>query len=397
MFSSRLFSALAALLYLVAFLGHAPAADRRLRDVIAEFEVSPDGDFLRLPVTIRQKEYQFLVNTGLPTTTIDEALRTQLELPRKAVEAGGRPGGRARDRYRLSATLGTMLLEFPAGVESADYAAVREKLDLECRGEIGLDVLQQYVVQIDFDRGSLRFLSSLPASPGDAVRMTPLGGEGGAPTIPVALAGMRSEKFIVASARAGNALDIQSELLAQLEEKELVKMLDKEKGVTRVGSLQFPTGRLESLQIGKFRHEGLLVNAGEQNAVGVSYLARYLVTFDFPRSRLYLKKGAHFDDPDARLDFWQIEITREANKVVVQHVAPHGPAHRLGLRAGDVVESINGCDVRRISNWQVRRLFGRRGRALSAVVRRGAEQLTLEIPASSGDERISELKLPGAE
>jgi hypothetical protein len=356
----------------------ATAAGPRAGQVIAEFEIAPDGDFIRLPVVVDQHEYRFLFSTGMTTTIIDEALRSKLDLKKIAVEIRGKRSTQMRERFGgFYATLGGIPLEFPAGVEAGNYAALSDKLDLECQGEIGMDVLRGYVIQIDFDEGLLRFLAALPPAPGEAIRMTPLDGEGGAPTIPGLISGMPAQKFVISSARAGNSLDIRSELLSSLEEKEKVRMLEKEKAVTRSGSLLFQTGRLDVFQVGKFRHEGLLVNTAEQNGIGVSYLSRYLVTFDFPHSKLYLKKGAHFDDPDVRLNLWDVGVDRSDDQLAIREVHGYSQAGRMGLRAGDVVETLNGIDVRRFSNWQVRRLFGREGRPLTAAIRRGTEKLTL--------------------
>jgi hypothetical protein len=370
----------------VLITGLAAAADIKPRQIIAEFEVAPDGDFIRVPVTIGQKEHVFLVNTGLVTSTIDQSLQKELDLPKIQVEIRGKRGGKIRDRFGgLEAALRNIPLEFPGGVETADYTALNDRLDLDCRGEIGMDVLQRYIVQIDFDQGILRFLASLPPSPGEALRITSLGGENGAPTVPATIPGLPPERCIVGTARGGSSLEIRSELLAQLAEKKQVEIFDKEKGATRSGGVSYQVGRLEAVQVGKFRHEGLIVNSAEQSGIGLSYLARFLVTIDFPRGKMYLKKGAHFDDPDSPLNLWEVGIGRDGDKVSVREVGGYGPAHRLGLRASDIVESVNGCPVARLSNWQVRRLFGREGRPLTAVVRRGTERLTLQTdaPASS--------------
>jgi hypothetical protein len=377
--------AVAAILFTIpVFTGLADAADLKPRQIIAEFEVAPEGDFLRVPVTIRQKGYAFLVNTGLVTSAIDNALEKALELPKIHVEVRGKRGGQVREHFGgLEATLGNIPLEFPAGVETADYAALRDRLDLECQGEIGMDVLQRYIIQIDFDQGILRFLTSLPASPGEMFRITPLGGEGGAPTVPATIPGIPSEKFVVSTGRAGSALELRNELFGELVEKRQVRILDKDKGITRSGSRLYQFGRLDAVQVGKFRHEGLIVNGSEQNAMSLSYLSRYVVTFDFPRNKLYLKKGRTFDVPDDHFTLWDVTVDRDSEKVVVREVGGYGPARRIGLRAGDVIESINDCSTRRLSNWQVRRLFGREGRPLKAVVLRGTERLTLETGATA--------------
>jgi S1-C subfamily serine protease len=93
---------------------------------------------------------------------------------------------------------------------------------------------------------------------------------------------------------------------------------------------------------------------------------------------MYLKKGKNFIAPESELNLWEVGVNRDGDQVVIREVGGYGPAHGLGLRAGDVVESINDCDVRRLSTWQIRRLFGREGRPLAAVVLRGTERLTLE-------------------
>lgn len=363
-------------------------ASGRAGQVIAEFEIAPDGDFLRLPVVIREQQYSFLLNTGLATTYIDEELPSQLELYNLSFEFRPRRGTLAQNRFGgLRATLGKIPLDFALGVATANYSAMRDRLDLTCHGEIGMDVLQNHIVQIDFDRGVLRFLATLPPQPGEGIRITPLGGAGGTPTIPVTIPGLPREQFFVFTAHAGTGLEIRNELLARLVEREKVKLLDQEKGVARSGSRLFQTGRLNEVQLGKFRHEGVLVNSAEQNAVGIAYLARYIVTFDFPGNKLYLQKGRHFDDPDTRFNLWEVTLEREQEQPVIRAVHSDGPAQRLGLRAGDVVESINGCDAKRMSNWQVRRLLGREGCPLSAVVRRGTETIPLETnpPAAASD------------
>src|SRR5947209_5419170 len=104
---------------------------------LAEFDIGPDGDFILLPVTIGRQEHTFLLSTGLVTTMIDTALRTKFELMRLEPRGLSRRRGKPRERFGgLAATLGNVPLEFPNGVEAGTYDALREKLDLECSGEI---------------------------------------------------------------------------------------------------------------------------------------------------------------------------------------------------------------------------------------------------------------------
>ena len=379
---------LAALAPLAALPQRAVAAEKRSSQ-IAEFDVAPDGDFLILPVIINQHEYPFMVSTGLVTTVIDNNLKKKLELTKLEPKGPAGRGQQGRDRFGgFHAALGNISLEFPDGVEAGDFDAMHDKLDLDCVGEIGMDVLRRYVVQIDFDEGKLRLFSAVPAGSGESLRITPMGAEGGAPLISVTFPGIPPEKFIVHTSRAAYSLELCHELFSRLEEKEKLTVLDQEKGVTRSASIKYQAGRLNSVQIGKSKHDDLVVNTGEHNAVGLAYLARYIVTLDFPRSRLYWKHGQHYDDRDSRLVLADVTIERNKEAVTIQDMHAYGRVARLGLRRGDILETLNGHDARRFSTWHIRRVLGRDLGSLSAVVRRGGEKVELHSePVADAEEK----------
>ena len=64
-------------------------------------------------------------------------------------------------------------------------------------------------------------------------------------------------------------------------------------GMDGVGMSQF--GLLKLIRLGDFYHENLLVNETRRlNIIGLNYLARFVVTFDFPGRRLLLKPSPLF-------------------------------------------------------------------------------------------------------
>ncbi len=367
------------------------AADRKGAKSLAEFEIAPDGDFVLLPLVIHHREYRFLVCTGLSTTVIDEKLRDELELP--AAESRNAGGNRGKKRYKLSARLGTSELTFPDGVEMGDYTTMREGLDLDFHGEIGMDVLHRHIVQFDFDEGILRFLPAVPTGSGEAIRIFQQGQEYSVPILLLTVPGEKPQRFFVSTGRAGNSLDIDNKFLDELEEREKVTVLSKEKAIARTGTRSFQTVRLEAIQIGSFRHEGIIANSDEGNSVGLSYLSRYLVTFDFPRARMYLKKGANFDTVDAPLNMWQVAVERDEKSVTVTKINPHGPATRLGLLPGDRIETLNERRAQRLSNWQIRRILGRCDLPLAAEVLRDGNLVKLKseplVGENIADEKVA--------
>jgi len=389
--SPRLIFVCAFAAHLIALGSFSPAAPPRQRPPIAEFDIGAEGDFIILSLTIDQHEYPFLLNTGLPITVVDDTLRKKFDLRKLEPGPGATRRGTRRERYGgLRPALGNLRLDFPDGVESGDYTGMREGLDIDCFGEIGMDFLAPYIVQIDFDQGKLRLLSSLPPAPGEAIRIKQPGDENRVPTALVSLAGQPAQKFIISTARSGNSIDANPDLLTKLEESGKASNLAKERGVQRSGTRRFDAFRVDWAQLGSTRTEALICNSSEQNGLGLSYLARFVVTFDFPRRKMFLKKGEHFAEPDSPLDLEEVAIERVGQKISLREVNAYGPAGRLGLRRGDLIESINGHDLRRMTNWQVRRLLGQPDRAISVVVRRGDEELTLRRDAaptaSEGDD-----------
>jgi hypothetical protein len=350
------------------------AADRKIPKTLAEFEVAPDGDFVLLPLIINQREYQFLLCTGLVTTVVDQKLRDELELPVTEPRNHGNRNG--KKRYKLNARLGTNDLRFPDGVEVRDYSPMREGLDLDFHGEIGMDVLRNQIVQIDFADGIVRFLPAVPAGSGESIKIVQP--EFAVPILQLVVAGEKPQRFFVSTARAGNSLDIDNRYLEELEEKGKAKVLTREEGVVPSGTRSFRTVRVEEIQIGSFRHAGLIANSGEGNSVGLSYLSRFLVTFDFPHGKMYLKKAASYDLHDAPLSMWEVAVERDDKSVTVTQVNPHGPAARLGLLPGDRLETLNSRRSLRMSNWQIRRVLGRTDLPLAAEVTRDGEPLKLK-------------------
>jgi hypothetical protein len=52
------------------------------------------------------------------------------------------------------------------------------------------------------------------------------------------------------------------------------------------------------LALGDFKVNNPFVGESQSNMLGLSFLARFQVTMDFPRAKMYLKKGKPFDGPD---------------------------------------------------------------------------------------------------
>jgi hypothetical protein len=239
-------------------------------------------------------------------------------------------------------------------------------------GILGMDFLKSHVVQVDFDEGHVTFVQERPQNESDwgaefALSYDP----GGLPQIVGELPDGGELAFIVDTGyQATGSLDkhVFDALVAQ---RDLPTRESTFAGLT--GIERTVQTRLDHLTIGPFEYRGLILSRAAGNILGLDFLSRHLVTFDFPNSRLYLKKGRQFDKAD-EADMSGLRLLRYADSTVVYSSGQEygRPAAQAGLEAGDVILEINGTDAHAYEMWQIHELLrSGDGERITMTVRRG--------------------------
>jgi len=78
----------------------------------------------------------------------------------------------------------------------------------------------------------------------------------------------------------------------------------------------------------------------ETGALGLSFLSRHMITLDFPRYLVYVRRGRDADRKD-EIDMSGLVIVRVASQDIA-HVSEGGPAYQAGLRDGDIILAVDG-------------------------------------------------------
>jgi hypothetical protein len=259
-----------------------------------------------LIITLRLEsgeELPCVVDTGSPMTILDKSLEP-----------------------RLGPCLGTeTLLNFGARYEASDYAAPRLYLgntplvtdsnvltcdllkrmsaetDRPLRGILGMDCLQHYCIQLDFRAGRMRFLDSARVKPARLGQAFPLtfssAGNSHARWIRpfIRHTGLVGEQDVDLLIDTGANWDsaLEPELFRRQVREQRLRQNEEATPAPEPNSISLPQcvwngAAYTNLWLGNGADSADRTRG--ENLLGLRFLARHLVTFDFPRRTMYLKR-----------------------------------------------------------------------------------------------------------
>ncbi len=344
-----------------------------------EFAIGKEGRLILIPVELDGQVYRFLLDTGACRSGFDTSLRDALG-EQQGTQWLQTPAGRKRvPTYDWpEATFKGQSLKRDRPVICLDFADLRQGSSEQIVGVIGMDVMRDCRLQINFDRGQARFLKSLPARREElGVRIPIEFSVDGAPHVVGVIAENVSERFLIDTGAQGNSL--RSELFDQLLEQNLVEMGGAFTNATVGGEVQGNRGRLLKLSVGSDTQERLRVARINLSSLGLRYLSRFQVTFDFPGSAVYLRKGEHYAKSEPRATSG-LTLGWIDGQVVVGHVKDGGPAATAGMRSNDILVQVNGKSTSDYDHFSLRQLLtSEAGRKVSVRFRRAEREFDAEL------------------
>jgi hypothetical protein len=246
-----------------------------------------------VPVTVEGRDYSFVIDTGSSVTVYDSCFLPYLGKPVDVDCANMGAGSASLPMYRApKARVGRLSLKTAEPVGCTDLSVVREAVrqvsGQEIYGILGMDFLRDYVMRIDFAQKSLRFLSPNEGREDWGQRFAIDYRAEGVPTVLARLSKDIEVPFLIDTGDASTG-DLEAELFERLRAEGAVEITGHARCATGSGYRQTPEGRLDKLSMGPYLHEGLRLYKSHWNGLGLGYLARYTVTFDFPNAAVYLK------------------------------------------------------------------------------------------------------------
>jgi hypothetical protein len=236
------------------------------------------------------EDWLFALDTGSPATVLDKSLEPKLGKPIGTKNSVYEWHGKRTFNVYASPDLflsGTKLLT-GSNVLTDDFYKLAGTNVPVFKGILGRDCLRHYCFQLDFAAGKLRFLQS------DQLKEEELGRP-----IPLLLspAGVSIQETFMETDDAQIGVDTGNYDDGALGSREFRQAVDNQDDIfirqwKAPGGLLNRVGYFDNGVFGGERYTDLLLmeNPNGRNYIGLRFLARHLVTFDFPNQRLYLKK-----------------------------------------------------------------------------------------------------------
>ncbi len=347
-------------------------AEERSPTVLAEFQVAKHGDVLLVPVSLGEETLTFMVSTNTYFSVVDSEFE-QLWKARQREAVASRQDGNDVPLAKV----GELVVPRSHRVQFHDLSFLETVTGYKIAGVLGIDFLYPYVLEVDFDDGRLRFLKQVPENAG-APRTFQLRDNIPLPLIELNVPGLGLTPF---SVHLGSILRMGLEptsfrTLRRFHQADVVSEAQFKNELGQVSRSRIAI--LPELRIAGDTMAEVAVAETSSNVIGLDFLSRFRVTFDFANHQLYLAPGQLYRSPPD----WNrngLRCLRRDGEVIAELVDQGSPAEIMGMEPGDVIIEVNEVPVDEMTLWQLRKLFHRDAESVTIVARRDLELHTFTI------------------
>jgi hypothetical protein len=269
-----------------------------------------------LIVTLRLEsgeELPLVVDTGASGTMIDKSLEPKLGKPLGTAMSQSWGVEKTNNIYPAPKLYlgGTPLLMTGPGIVTDDCKQLSSDAGRPIMGILGMDVLGHYCIQLDFAAGKMRFLDDERADKqrwGKAFPIIALNAQDARPAVAGNLFGAQGPHSLIDS-----GFNDDGWLIPQFFQQWTNQAVLPAKGEARS-----PVGMFggETYPFVSMREQNV-----ESDGIGLRFLARHLVTLDFPKRTMYLQRQSIGPLSDPRLKTTRMEALQPMIKAVIQEDA----------------------------------------------------------------------------
>lgn len=357
---------------------------------------------------------KFIVDTGVRTAILTQKMFSdilELKYTRKYTIAG--PGGnKLVDAYITNnVSISMPGLNGMPGIEGRghtllvldqDLLELRNYLGVDVHGILGYELFSRFVIRIDYKKKVMTLYTPEKFRPGRKYQELPMVIEDTKPFILTPL-NIDPDNILTAKLLVDTGAS-HSLMLEPTSDKRIVVPQNRVStvlGRALGGVITGKTGRIESVEFGKFTLQKVITNFPDSNSyldtlkhaitfrngsVGGEILSRFTVVFNFPHGKLYLKKNADFKK-SFFLNLSGLEMKAKGSRLdvyEVMDVRDLSPAMQAGILQGDLIISVNGMLTKDLKLHQLNALLNSSpGKKVRVEIERNKVRQRLEFRLES--------------
>jgi hypothetical protein len=367
---------------------------------------------IMVPANAAGRPSRFMLDTGCSTTIVFQSLRHLLG-PEKERVLNYAPNNEFKYSVRPlfaapTIEFGPMRLLAGTPIFTTNDCAMLNSLRIKADGILGMDVLHPHVLQVNFDRGEWKILKEYYPTDDFQVRIFTQPPDH-TPNCLLYIPQAGSFEFVIDT---GNLLvesaSLDSQTYQILEEKGVLKTIKPSRRHPRSlvrdgGVVEFksaPVKRVGFLNqlatLGELPLPECAILEDEPNTLGLGFLSRFIVTFDFPKKMMYLRPGKQFSRRE-RLEISGILVANVRDRTKVLHVVPDSPGAAAGVLEGDFVNNVGKRFADEMSIWEIQKHLGELGSTVPLTLERRGKRLDVfvKIPDIKPPKIIDVDKIPG--
>jgi hypothetical protein len=367
------------------------------------------NNLIVLPVVINgQLPLKFILDTGVRTTILTEKSYSDiLGLPYSRQYTIASPGG----QHLITAYItNNVSIYIPPGVQGTghamlvlekDYLELRNYLGAEVHGVLGYELFSRFVVLINYHEKFIELIDPGQFKPKKKYQALPISVEDTKPFIKVN-AGLGKKKkelklLIDTGASHGLLLDPESDNEIQVPEKNIATIIGRALG----GEITGKIGRIQSLDLGKYPLENVIVSYPDPNSyidtlkastvkrngsIGGEILLRYTVIFNYSDNTIYLKRSPAFKK-DFHYDLSGITLKAKGSRLNVFEIVDvrkNSVSQKADIIKGDLLISLNSVPTASMGLNQLNNeLNNKRGKKITMIIDRAGVRLKKTIVLES--------------
>ena len=324
-----------------------------------------------VPVVLNETlPLKFIIDTGVRTAILTQKTFSDilnLTYTRKYSIAG--PGGvKKADAYVTNNV--TMQLPGVVGhghamlVLEEDYLELRNYLGTDVHGILGYELFSRFIVEIDYEKKIMTLYA-----PGRFNRKRSFD------VVPIKI--LDTKPYVMLDIRLANDTVINAKLLMDsgashallLDPSTDNRIKVPDNAVSSLigrglgGEITGKAGRVKTLTLGSYVVRNPITNFPDPNSymdslkhgsiqrngtLGGEILSRFTVIFNFPKEEIYIKKNAAFKR-NFHYNLSGVTVKAKGSKLNVYEITKvreQSPGFVAGLLAGDLINTVNGIDVK---------------------------------------------------